>query len=120
MHDDEMAPYLRTSDAGVAHVVTMSHASAKMHFRDSPYTWGAPRGFSDTSLCLDGRWRPYEMRSHGCIPPLVCSRMRSEVANMEHTEVNFEHPTWLKAMLLCEEEELPEQQAHKTTLVRFI
>jgi len=44
--------------------------------------------------------------------------MRSEVANMVHTEVDFNNPTWLAAMQLCEEDDTPERQAHKTTLVR--
>ncbi|OSX78638.1 hypothetical protein BU14_0104s0012 [Porphyra umbilicalis] len=38
---------------------------------------------------------------------------------MEHTEVDFNNPTWLAAMQLCEEDETPERQAHKTTLSYF-
>jgi len=120
IHGDELTPYLRTSEDGVAHVVSMPLSRASMHFRDSPYTWGDPKGSSNTSMCMAGRWRPYQMKAHGCVPPLVCSRMRSEVAGMKHTEVDYDNPTWLTAMQLCEESETPEQQTRKTTLVRIL
>jgi len=53
-------------------------------------------------------------------PPLVCSRIRSEVSGMKHTEVEYDNPTWLTAMQLFEESETSEQQARKTTLVRIL
>ena len=120
IHGDELTPYLRTSKDGAAHVVYMPLSRAAMHVRDSPYTWGDPKGSSNTSMCMAGRWRPYQMNAHGCVPALVCSRMRSEVAGVKHREVDYDNPTWLTALQFCEESEISEQQALKTTLVRIL
>jgi len=120
IHGDELTPYLRTSKDGVAHVVYMPLSRAAMHVRDSPYTWGDPKGSSNTSMCMAGRWRPYQVNAHGCVPALVCSRMRSEVAGVKHREVDYDNPTWLTALQFCEESEISEQQALKTTLVRIL
>ena len=117
---DELSPYLCTSKDRVAHVVSMPLSRATKHFWDSPYTWGGPKGSSNTSMCMAGRWRPYKMKAHGCVPPLVCSRMRSEVSGMRHTEVDYDNPTWLTEMQLCEESETSEQQARNTALVRIL
>eukprot|EP00168_Porphyra_purpurea_P018787 TRINITY_DN7163_c0_g1_i1.p3 TRINITY_DN7163_c0_g1~~TRINITY_DN7163_c0_g1_i1.p3 ORF type:complete len:182 (-),score=4.79 TRINITY_DN7163_c0_g1_i1:161-706(-) len=51
--------------------------------------------------------------------PWVCSRMHPNVPVMDHTEVDFDDPTWLRAMKLCEEDEQPEPEVYKTTLSFF-
>lgn len=119
IHGEDLEPYLKTSDAGVAHVASLSAPDAASFFRDSPYAWGDKKGSSKTTVLIAGRWKGYDVNTRTCVPPMVCSRMSADVANKAHSQVDFDSPSWLSAMKLCEEDELPARQVEKTTLVRL-
>lgn len=116
IHGEDLEPYLKTSDAGVAHVASLSAPDAASFFRDSPYAWGDKKGSSKTTVLIAGRWKGYDVNTRTCVPPMVCSRMSADVANKAHSQVDFDSPSWLSAMKLCEEDELPARQVEKTTL----
>lgn len=117
MHGDDLEPYLRTSDGGIAHVVNLKAVDAATFFRDSPYSWGDPKGSSKTTVCVAGRWRRYEVNTRTCSPPMVCARMSADVASAHHTKVDFDDPIWFNAMRICELDGDAESQVYKTTLV---
>lgn len=116
-HGDDLEPYLKTSHAGIAHVFDLNAADATTFYRDSPYSWGDLKGSAKSTVCISGRWRRYEGSSRSCTPPMVCSRMSSDIASAQHTHVNFDDPTWVNAMQLCEQEGDAERQVYLTTLV---
>lgn len=117
IHGEELDPSLKTSEAGGAHVVSLNAPDAASFFRDSPYAWGDKKGCSKTTILVSGRWRSYDVNTRACVPPMVFSRMPADVANKSHLEVDFESPSWLSAMKLCEEDETPARQVERTTLV---
>lgn len=117
IHGDDSDRYLSTSEGGVAHVLDLHLSSVDSWFKDSPYTWGAPQGTSSTMVLIRGRWKRYSVRTRTCTPPMVCSLMPADVANMPHTEVNFDDPTWLSAMAMCEDDDDPASRVHKTSMV---
>lgn len=116
-HGKEHDPYLKTGDAGVAHVVSLSAPDADFFFRNSPYARGDKKGCSKTTMLISGRWRSYDVNTRTCVPPMVCCRIRADVAHKSHSEVDFDSLLWLSAMKLCEEDETPARQVAKTTLV---
>lgn len=111
--------YLCTSDSGVAHVLDMDVRGCRDWCKDSPYTWAEPKSSDRTIVDIGGQRVPYLVRKRSCHPPKVCSLMPQAVAELTHEEVNFEHPTWVSAMNLCEDNDSPERRVHNTTLVRF-
>jgi len=118
IHEDELDPYLRTSDAGMAHVVPMHAADAANFFRDSPCTLGDKKGSATATVLVTGRWRGYRVNNRTYVPLMGCSNMKEDVAKMTHSHFESEFHPWLSAMQLCEEKELPARQVQKTTLVR--
>lgn len=114
------AQYLCTSEAGVAHVLETDVTQCRDWFTDSPYTWGSPKGTDATMVDVGGTSAPYTVRKRSCQPPIVCSLMPDAVANRPHEEVNFEDPTWIAAMNLCEGDDSPERKVHKTTMVSLL
>lgn len=118
MHDvGAGAQYLSTSEAGVAHVLEIDVTQCTDWFKDSPYTWGSPKGTDATMVDVGGKSVPYLVRKRSCQPPIVCSLMPAAVADRPHEVVNFEDPTWISAMNLCEADDSPERKVHKTTMV---
>ncbi|KAK1860017.1 hypothetical protein I4F81_002609 [Pyropia yezoensis] len=113
------AQYLSTSEAGVAHVLEINETQCTDWFKDSPYTWGSPKGTDATTMDVGGKSVPYLVRKRSCQPPIVCSLMPAAVADRPHEVVNFEDPTWISAMNLCEADDSPERKVHKTTMAFF-
>ncbi|KAK1858738.1 hypothetical protein I4F81_001339 [Pyropia yezoensis] len=111
--------YLCTSDSGVAHVLDMDVVACSTWFEDSPYTWGVPKSTDNTIVHIGGSRVPYSVRKRSCHLPNVCSLMPESVADLAHEEVNFEHPTWVSAMNLCEDNDSPERRVHQTTLAFY-
>lgn len=116
IHRDTPDRYLSTSEDGVAHAMELPTGAADSWFGDSPYTWGAPKGSRSTTVCLSGRWRRHSVCTRTCTPPMVCSLIPEDVANLVHTEVDFDHPTWLAAMEMYEKDDDPERRVHKTSM----
>lgn len=60
MHDvGAGAQYLSTSEAGVAHVLEIDVTQCTDWFKDSPYTWGSPKGTDATMVDVGGKSVPY-------------------------------------------------------------
>eukprot|EP00170_Pyropia_yezoensis_P001495 contig_6570_g1499 len=116
LHGDNKDMYLCSSDDGVAHVLDLTAGAAENWFKDSPYTWGAPKGAGSTTVSTSGRLKRYSLQEQTCIPPLVCSLMPDAVANLAHTTVDFDNPTWIAAMQMCEDNDDLERLVHKTSL----
>lgn len=101
MHGDDLKPYLRTSDGGIAHAVNLKAVNAATFFRDSPSSWGDPKGSSKSTVCVAGRWRRYEANTRTCSPPMLCVRTSAEIASAHHSKVDFDDPIWVSAMRIC-------------------
>ncbi|KAK1869731.1 hypothetical protein I4F81_012197 [Pyropia yezoensis] len=60
MHDvGACAQYLSTSEAGVAHVLEIDVTQCTDWFKDSPYTWGSPKGTAATMVDVGEKSKPY-------------------------------------------------------------
>lgn len=90
--------------------------ACKNWVKDSPYTSRVPKSMDNTIDHIGGSRVPYSVRKRSCHSPNVCSLTPESVADLAHEEVNFEDPTWVSAMSLCEDNDSPERRVHKPTL----
>lgn len=120
LHGDNTDRYLCSSEDGVAHDLDLTAGATENWFKDSPYTWCAPKGAGSTMVNISERWKRYSVQKRTCILPLVCSLMPVAVANLAHTTVDFDNLTWIAAMQMCEDNDDPERLVHKTSLAFFV
>lgn len=112
--------YFASSPRGAAHVLYLTQAALSSFWKDSPYTWDAPKAqIGPVAVAIGGRSVLHVGSSRGCHAPLVCSRMEGTLSNLRHTEVAFENPQWVAAMDNVVTESSPEHLVMKRTLVCF-
>ncbi|KAK1862658.1 hypothetical protein I4F81_005226 [Pyropia yezoensis] len=114
------AVYLSSSPEGVAHIMTLPRDALSNFWKESPYTWGNPKGVDPrVYVALGGASVPHRVESRGCTPPMVCSLMSADLSGFSHGTVDFEDPNWVAAMQQVEQDESPERAVYKSTLAFF-
>lgn len=110
--------YLSTAPEGVVHGLRLPRDAVKQFWRESPCTWGSPKGSDPcVRVALGGASVPHRVENRACTPPMVCSRLPAALSEFPNTEVDFEAPSWITAMQQIEEDGSPERQVYKATLV---